>query len=32
MEICILDHKQQELVASVRVETKPHLSLANSIT
>ena len=29
---CILDHKQQELVASVSVETKPHLSLANSMT
>ena len=29
---CILDHKQQELVASVCVETKPQLSLANSMT
>ena len=29
---CILDHKQQELVASVSVEMKPHLSLANSMT
>ena len=29
---CILDHKEQELVASVSVETKPQLSLANSIT
>ena len=29
---CILDHKQQELVASVSVETKPQLSLANSMT
>ena len=29
---CILDHKQQELVASVSMEMKPHLSLANSMT
>ena len=29
---CILDHKQQVLVAAVNVETKPHLSLANSMT
>ena len=29
---CILDHKQQELVASICVETKPQLSLANSMT
>ena len=29
---CILDHKQQELVASFCVETKPQLSLANSMT
>ena len=29
---CILDHKQQELVAAVSVEMKPHLSLANSMT
>ena len=28
----ILDHKQQELVASVCVETKPQLSLANFMT
>ena len=28
----ILDHKQQELVASICVETKPQLSLANSMT
>ena len=28
---CILDHKQQELVASICVETKPQLSLANSM-
>ena len=29
---CILDHKHQELVASVCVETKPQMSLANSMT
>ena len=29
---CILGHKQQELVASVCVKTKPQLSLANSMT
>ena len=29
---CILDQKQQELVASVSVETKPQLSLAHSMT
>ena len=29
---CILDHKQQELVASICVETKPQLSLANPMT
>ena len=29
---CILDHKQQELVTSICVETKPQLSLANSMT
>ena len=29
---CILNHKQQELVAAVNVEMKPHLSLANSRT
>ena len=29
---CILDHKQQELVASISVETKPRLCLANSMT
>ena len=28
----ILDHKQQELVASVSVEVRPHLSLANLMT
>ena len=27
---CILDYKQQELVASLSVENKPQLSLANS--
>ena len=29
---CILDHKQQELVASLSVEDKSQLSLANSMT
>ena len=29
---CILDHKQQELVACICVEAKPQLSLANSMT
>ena len=29
---CILDHKQQELVASISVETKPQLCLANSMS
>ena len=29
---CILDYKQQEFVASICVETKPQLSLANSMT
>ena len=29
---CILDHQQQELVAAINVEMRPHLSLANSIT
>ena len=29
---CILDHKQQDLVAAVNIEKKPHLSLANSMT
>ena len=28
---CILDHQQQELVAAMDVEVRPHLSLANSI-
>ena len=28
---CILDHQQQELVAAIHVEVRPHLSLANSI-
>ena len=28
---CILDYKQQELVASLSVEDKPQLSLANSM-
>ena len=31
-EKCILEHKQQALVASICVETKPQLSLANSMT
>ena len=29
---CILDHQQQELVAAINVEVKPHLSLANSMS
>ena len=29
---CILDYKQHELVASICVETKPQLNLANSMT
>ena len=29
---CILDYQQQELIASLNVENKPQLSLANSIT
>ena len=29
---CILDYKQQELIASLSVEDKPQLSLANSMT
>ena len=29
---CILDYKQQELIASLNVENKPQLSLANSMT
>ena len=29
---CILDHQQQELVAAIDVEVRPHLSLANSIS
>ena len=29
---CILDYKQQELIASLSVENKPQLSLANSMT
>ena len=28
---CILDHEQQELVASINVEIKPQLKLANSV-
>ena len=29
---CILDHQQQELVAAIDVEVRPHLSLADSIS
>ena len=29
---CILDHQQQDLVAAINVEVKPHLSLANSMS
>ena len=29
---CILDYQQQELVASMNIENKPQLSLANSMT
>ena len=29
---CILDHQQCELVATMEVEVKPHLILANSVT
>ena len=29
---CILDHQQQELVAAMDMEIRPHLSLANSIS
>ena len=29
---CILDHKQQDLVAAVSMKMKPHLSLANYMT
>ena len=29
---CILDHQQQELAATINVEMKPHLSLANSLS
>ena len=29
---CILDYQQQELVASINIENKPQLSLANSMT
>ena len=28
---CILDYQQQKLIASVNIENKPHLCLANSI-
>ena len=29
---CILNHQQQELVAAIDMEVRPHLSLANSIS
>ena len=29
---CILDHQQQELVAAMDMEIRPHLSVANSIS
>ena len=29
---CVLDYQQQELVASMDIENKPQLSLANSVT
>ena len=29
---CILDYQQQELIASLNIENKPYLSLANSMT
>ena len=29
---CILDYQKQELIASINVENKPHLSWANSMT
>ena len=29
---CILDHQQQELVAAIDMEFRPHLSLTNSIS
>ena len=29
---CILDYQQQELVASMDIENKPQISLANSVT
>ena len=29
---CILDQQQQELIAAINVEVKPHLSLANSMS
>ena len=29
---CILDHQQQELVAAMDIEIRPHLSLTNSIS
>ena len=29
---CILDHQQQELIAAMNIEVKPHLSLTNSVS
>ena len=29
---CVLDYQQQELVASMDIENKPQLSMANSVT
>ena len=29
---CILDYQQQELIASLNVENKPQISMANSMT
>ena len=28
---CILDYQQHELIASLNIENKPHLCLANSV-
>ena len=28
---CVLDYQQQELIASVNIQNKPHLCLANSV-
>ena len=29
---CVLDYQQQELLASINIENKPQLCLANSMT